>query len=59
MTKIGTGYTWKYKVKGETGYTVTLKKGNLNVFMDKEFLSADFIEDFIDIFTDLKDVVKE
>lgn len=59
IAKDGTGYTWKYKVKGETGYAVTLKKGRLNVFMNKEFLPADFIEDFIDMFTDLKDIVKE
>ncbi len=59
MTKTSTGYMWKYNTKGETGYSVKLKKGKLTVFMNKEFLSADFIEDFIDIFTDLKDIVKE
>ncbi|WP_438423155.1 hypothetical protein [Aquimarina macrocephali] len=59
MTKNGTTSTWKYNTKGETGYVVKLKRGKLNVFMDKEFVSADVVEDLIDMFSDLKDIVKE
>lgn len=59
MTNNGTTSTWKYSAKGETGYVVKLKRGKLNVFMDKEFVSADLVEDFIDMFNDLKDIVKE
>ncbi len=59
MTKNGTGYTWIYATKGEIGYTVKLKKGKLNIFMDKEAVSADLVENLIDMFSDLKDIVKE
>ncbi len=59
MTKNGSGYTWIYTVKGNVGHTVKLKKGKLDVFVDKKYISADLVEDFIDIFSDLKDIVKE
>ncbi|MEW7291708.1 hypothetical protein [Aquimarina sp. 2304DJ70-9] len=59
MTKNGSGYTWVYTVKGSVGHTVKLKNGKLDVYIDKKRISADLVEDFIDIFSDLKDIVKE
>ncbi|WP_106792119.1 hypothetical protein [Aquimarina sp. Aq78] len=59
MTKNGTTSTWKYNTKGETGYVVKLKRGKLNVFMDKEFVSADLVEDLIDMFQDLKEIITQ
>lgn len=59
MTKKGTTYQWDYLNKGEIGYTIKLRKGKLNVFMDKDYVSIDLVEDFIDMFSDLKEIVKE
>ncbi|MBQ4822502.1 hypothetical protein [Aquimarina sp. MMG016] len=59
MTKKGNTYQWDYLNEGEIGYNVKLKKGKLNVFMDKEYVSIDLVEDFIDMFSDLKEIVKE
>lgn len=59
MTHSGSSYYWHYKNKGETGYKVKLKRGKLNAFLDKELVSLDMVEDFMDAFQELKEVVKE
>ncbi|WP_271766864.1 hypothetical protein [Aquimarina algiphila] len=59
MTKNGTMSTWNYVTKGEMGYTIKLKKGKLNVLLNKEHISVDLVENLIDMFSDLKDIVKE
>lgn len=59
VIKNGTMYTWKYEIEGDTGYAIKLKKGKLNVSMNKQLISADMVEDLLDIFTNLKEVLKE
>ncbi|MDY8136387.1 hypothetical protein [Aquimarina sp. 2201CG5-10] len=58
MKKVNSSYNWNYYNKDEMGYKVKLKRGKLSVFLDKEFVSVDLIEDFIDMFSDLKEVIK-
>ncbi len=59
MINKGSEYVWSYTKKEELVYTIKLKKGKLDLYMNKKDVSADFVEDFIDIFSDLKEVVKE
>ncbi|GAA4279037.1 hypothetical protein [Aquimarina mytili] len=59
MVKKGSEYIWSYTKKDKLAHTVKLKEGKLDVYMNKKNVSADFVEDFIDIFSDLKEIVKE
>lgn len=59
MTHTGSSYYWHSKNKGETIYKVKLKRGRLTAFLDKEMVSIDLVDDFIDVFQDLKEVIKE
>ncbi|MBW1296585.1 hypothetical protein [Aquimarina litoralis] len=59
MSKSYGTYTWNYNVKGEEGYKVKLRKGKLSVFLDKDAISIDLVEDLIDAFGDLRDLIKD
>lgn len=59
MTKSYGAYEWKYSVKGEDGYKVKLKKGKLSIFIDKGAVSINLVEDLIDAFDDLRDLIKD
>lgn len=59
MSKSGSGYYWNYENNGEIGYKVKLKRGRLHAYLDKELVSLDLLEDFIDTFKELKEVIKE
>ncbi|WP_299253945.1 hypothetical protein [uncultured Aquimarina sp.] len=52
-------YTWSYNNKGEEGYKVKLRKGKLSVFLDKEAMSIDQVEDLVDSFSDLRELIKD
>ncbi len=51
-------YTWNHDNKGEDGYKVKLRKGKLSVFLDKESVSIDLVDDLIDVFSDLRELIK-
>jgi len=59
MTKSYGSYTWNYSTKGEEGYKVKLRNGKLSVFLDKDAISIDLVEDLIDAFGDLRDLIKK
>ncbi|SEK31598.1 hypothetical protein SAMN04487910_0233 [Aquimarina amphilecti] len=59
MSKVYGSYAWNYNSKGEEGYKVKLRKGKLSVYLDKEALSIDLLEDLIDAFSDLRDLIKD
>ncbi|MFD2561981.1 hypothetical protein [Aquimarina rubra] len=52
-------YIWNYNTRGEEGYKVKLRKGKLSIFLDKEAVSIDLVEDLIDAFSDLRDLIKD
>ncbi|WP_159092298.1 hypothetical protein [Aquimarina sp. Aq107] len=59
MSKNYSSYMWNYNNKGSEGYRVKLRKGKLSVFLDKEAISIDLVEDLIDAFSDLRDLIKD
>ncbi|WP_299223238.1 hypothetical protein [uncultured Aquimarina sp.] len=59
MSKNYGSYTWNYINKGEEGYKVKLREGKLSVFLDKEAVSIDLVEDLIDAFSDLRELIKD
>ncbi|WP_299600686.1 hypothetical protein [uncultured Aquimarina sp.] len=59
MSKSYGTYEWNYLAKGEDGYKVKLKKGKLSVFLDKDAVSIDLVEDLIDAFDDLRSLIKD
>ncbi|WP_343912742.1 hypothetical protein [Aquimarina litoralis] len=59
MTKSYGTYEWNYLANGEDGYKVKLKKGKLSVFLDKDAVSIDLVEDLIDAFDDLRSLIKD
>ncbi|WP_103068674.1 hypothetical protein [Aquimarina sediminis] len=59
MIKENSMNVWKYTSNRKPGYTVKLKKGKLDIFINKQNISADMIETLIDMFTDIKEVIKE
>ncbi|WP_298320779.1 hypothetical protein [uncultured Aquimarina sp.] len=59
MSKSHGAYTWNYNYRGEEGYKVKLRKGKLSVFLDKEAVSIDLVEDLIDAFSDLRELIKD
>ncbi len=59
MSKSYGSYSWNYNNRGEEGYKVKLRKGKLSVFLDKEAVSIDLVEDLIYAFTDLRELIKD
>ncbi|MDH7446674.1 hypothetical protein [Aquimarina sp. 2201CG14-23] len=59
MSKNYGSYTWNYNNQGEEVYKVKLRKGKLSVFLDKEAVSIDLVDDLIDAFNDLRELIKE
>ncbi|MHA7057085.1 hypothetical protein ACWGOQ_0007695 [Aquimarina sp. M1] len=52
-------YTWNYHNTGKEVYTVKLRKGKLSIFLNKEYASIDLVEDLLDVFGDLRDLIKK
>ncbi|WP_405206245.1 hypothetical protein [Aquimarina sp. LLG6339-5] len=59
MSKNYSSYIWNYNNNGSEGYKVKLRKGKLSVFLDKEAISIDLVEDLIDAFSDLRNLIKD
>ncbi len=59
MSKSYGSYSWNYNNRGEEGYKVKLRKGKLSVFLDKEVVSIDLVEDLIYAFSDLRELIKD
>ncbi|WP_378175114.1 hypothetical protein [Aquimarina sp. SS2-1] len=60
--KMSTSYgshIWNYNTRGEEGYKVKLRKGKLSIFLDKEAVSIDLVEDLIDVFSELRELIKK
>ncbi len=58
MIKKETMTTWTYNTNDEIGYTVRLKKGRLNVYLSKETVSSDSLEEIMSVFSDIREVIK-